>query len=182
MMGGVSPETCWASHKYGIINFDTLLHLVAFSVWTKATAAIKWWCTSMYLRSYFLLLQYVLFYFFFCSGFQWHTLWLRPEVHCWDQQDGFCFVGRNSCPPQIPEYKWAVSETGKEVCHKQSRIIRKIICKRLYLLHSAPTLYIRITSIKPMVFGWWAWTHVTWRLWMQSNNFRLIAAVVMWLM
>jgi len=30
MMGGVSPETCWASCKYGIINFDTLLHLVGF--------------------------------------------------------------------------------------------------------------------------------------------------------
>jgi len=30
MMGGVSPETCWASYKYGIINFDTLLHLVGF--------------------------------------------------------------------------------------------------------------------------------------------------------
>jgi hypothetical protein len=29
-MGGVSPETCWASHKCGIINFDTLLHLVGF--------------------------------------------------------------------------------------------------------------------------------------------------------
>jgi len=28
MIGGVSPETCWASYKYGIINFDTLLHLV----------------------------------------------------------------------------------------------------------------------------------------------------------
>jgi heme/copper-type cytochrome/quinol oxidase subunit 4 len=30
MMGGVSPETCWASYKYGIIKFDTLLHLVRF--------------------------------------------------------------------------------------------------------------------------------------------------------
>ena len=30
MMGGVSPETCQASYKYGIINFDTLLHLVGF--------------------------------------------------------------------------------------------------------------------------------------------------------
>ena len=30
MIGGVSPETCWASYKYGIINFDTLLHLVGF--------------------------------------------------------------------------------------------------------------------------------------------------------
>jgi len=31
MMGGVSPETCWASCKYGIIkNVDTLLHLVGF--------------------------------------------------------------------------------------------------------------------------------------------------------
>jgi hypothetical protein len=29
-MGGVSPETCWASYKYGIINFDTLMHLVGF--------------------------------------------------------------------------------------------------------------------------------------------------------
>jgi len=32
MMGGVSPETCWASYKYEI-NFDTLLHLVRFSIW-----------------------------------------------------------------------------------------------------------------------------------------------------
>jgi len=30
MMGGLSPETCWASYKYGIINSDTLLHLVRF--------------------------------------------------------------------------------------------------------------------------------------------------------
>jgi hypothetical protein len=30
IMGGVSPETCWASHKYGIINFDTMMHLVGF--------------------------------------------------------------------------------------------------------------------------------------------------------
>ena len=30
MMGGVSPETCCDSYKYGIINFDTLLHLVEF--------------------------------------------------------------------------------------------------------------------------------------------------------
>jgi hypothetical protein len=40
MMGGVSPKTCWASYKYGIINFDTLLHLVGFSVW------IVLWCTD----------------------------------------------------------------------------------------------------------------------------------------
>jgi len=30
MMGGVSPEMCWASYKYGIINSDTLLHLIGF--------------------------------------------------------------------------------------------------------------------------------------------------------
>jgi hypothetical protein len=30
MMGSVSPETCWASDKYGIIKFVTLLHLVGF--------------------------------------------------------------------------------------------------------------------------------------------------------
>jgi len=30
MTGGVSPETCWALYKYGIINFDILLHLVGF--------------------------------------------------------------------------------------------------------------------------------------------------------
>ena len=30
MMGGVSPETCWASYKHGVINFDTLLHLVGY--------------------------------------------------------------------------------------------------------------------------------------------------------
>ena len=29
-MGGVSPETCLASYKHEIINFDTLLHLVAY--------------------------------------------------------------------------------------------------------------------------------------------------------
>jgi hypothetical protein len=30
MMGGVSPETRWASYNCGIIKFDTLLHLVGF--------------------------------------------------------------------------------------------------------------------------------------------------------
>jgi len=32
MMGGMSPETCWASYKYEI-NVDTLLHVVAFFMW-----------------------------------------------------------------------------------------------------------------------------------------------------
>jgi len=40
MMGGVLPKTCWASYTYGIINFDTLLHLVGFSLW------IVLWCTD----------------------------------------------------------------------------------------------------------------------------------------
>ena len=39
MMGGVSPETCWALYKYEI-NFDKLLHLVGFSIW------IILWCTD----------------------------------------------------------------------------------------------------------------------------------------
>jgi hypothetical protein len=39
MMGGVSPETCWASYKYEI-NFDTLLHLAGFFIW------IILWCTD----------------------------------------------------------------------------------------------------------------------------------------
>jgi len=30
MMSGVSLETRWASHKHGIINSDTLLHLVGY--------------------------------------------------------------------------------------------------------------------------------------------------------
>jgi hypothetical protein len=30
MMGGMSPETCRASYKRGIINSDTLLHLVGY--------------------------------------------------------------------------------------------------------------------------------------------------------
>jgi len=29
-MVGVSPETCWASYKHWIINFDALLHLVGY--------------------------------------------------------------------------------------------------------------------------------------------------------
>jgi len=29
-MGGVLPETCWASYKYGIMNSDILSHLVRF--------------------------------------------------------------------------------------------------------------------------------------------------------
>jgi len=29
MMGGVSPETCWATYNYEI-NFDTQFHLVGF--------------------------------------------------------------------------------------------------------------------------------------------------------
>ena len=36
MMGGMWPETCWASYKYGIIKFWSLLHLVGFffMIWT----------------------------------------------------------------------------------------------------------------------------------------------------
>jgi len=30
MMGGVSPETCWASYKHGIMNYDKLLRLVGY--------------------------------------------------------------------------------------------------------------------------------------------------------
>jgi len=30
MMGDVSPETCWASYKHGIINIYTLLHFVGY--------------------------------------------------------------------------------------------------------------------------------------------------------
>ena len=30
MMSGVSLETCWSSYTYGIINSDTLLHLVGY--------------------------------------------------------------------------------------------------------------------------------------------------------
>jgi hypothetical protein len=40
MMGGVSPETCWASYKYKIKMLVTLLHLVGFSLW------IILWCTD----------------------------------------------------------------------------------------------------------------------------------------
>jgi len=29
-MGGVSPETCSASYKHGIINFGTVLYLVGY--------------------------------------------------------------------------------------------------------------------------------------------------------
>jgi hypothetical protein len=29
-MDSVSPETCWASYKHGIINFDALLYLVGY--------------------------------------------------------------------------------------------------------------------------------------------------------
>jgi len=43
MMGGVSPETCWASHKHGIINFGTLLHLVGYF-------GIKYYTTLSILR------------------------------------------------------------------------------------------------------------------------------------
>jgi hypothetical protein len=41
MIRGVSPETCWASYKYVIINFDTLLHLVGFSLWIHSPVQHK---------------------------------------------------------------------------------------------------------------------------------------------
>ena len=34
------PKHVWASCKYGIINFDTMLHLVGFFIW------IELWCTD----------------------------------------------------------------------------------------------------------------------------------------
>jgi len=51
MMGGVSPETCWASYKYGIINVDTLVHLVGFFCMTftmmHGSTNIKVACVSV---------------------------------------------------------------------------------------------------------------------------------------
>ena len=44
MMGGVLPETCWASYKYGMINFDTLLHLVGFFCMNSKTLSV---CCSL---------------------------------------------------------------------------------------------------------------------------------------
>jgi hypothetical protein len=46
MMGSVSSKTCWASYKYGIINFDTLLHLVGFfcmnCTMMQGSTNVKW--------------------------------------------------------------------------------------------------------------------------------------------
>ena len=42
MMGGVSPETCWASYKHGMINCDTLLHLVGFPMWITIHKHYSW--------------------------------------------------------------------------------------------------------------------------------------------
>jgi hypothetical protein len=50
MMGGVSPETCWASYKYGIKNFDKLLHLVGF-FYTKKTLFGTYLDNSWFLTS-----------------------------------------------------------------------------------------------------------------------------------
>jgi hypothetical protein len=41
MIGGVSPETCWASYKYGIIKFETFLHLVRCFFMNPLVKAIK---------------------------------------------------------------------------------------------------------------------------------------------
>ena len=54
MMGGVSPETCRASYKYGIINFDTLLHLVGF------------FCMSMYVYTIIYVCMYVCMFIQLC--------------------------------------------------------------------------------------------------------------------
>jgi len=54
-MGGVSSKTRWASYKYGIINFDTLLHLVGFFCMnpkgmfcTVVILILRKWYRSMY--------------------------------------------------------------------------------------------------------------------------------------
>jgi hypothetical protein len=44
MMGGVSPETCWALYKHGIINFDTLLHLVGYFCMNYIRIVINIYC------------------------------------------------------------------------------------------------------------------------------------------
>ena len=68
MMGGVSPKTCWASYKHGIINFDTLLHLVGFYMW------IILWCTDPR-TSNILFSVYPLIYFpNFSNRFNWFHL------------------------------------------------------------------------------------------------------------
>ena len=61
MMGGVSPETCWASHNYGMINFDTLLHLVGF------------FCTNIFMTLTFLY-EHFYDYYFSVRTFLWLLL------------------------------------------------------------------------------------------------------------
>jgi len=43
MMGGVSPKTCWASYKCGIINFSFCCILLDFSLWIEHIL-IKGYC------------------------------------------------------------------------------------------------------------------------------------------
>jgi len=45
---GLSPETCWASYKYGIINFDTLLHLVGFFCTNSPITLKRCVCVSIH--------------------------------------------------------------------------------------------------------------------------------------
>jgi len=54
-MGGVSPETCWASYKYEI-NFDTLLDLVGF--FYVKTRIIKHTIIRFSLQRYNWVIQY----------------------------------------------------------------------------------------------------------------------------
>ena len=59
MMCGVSPETCWSSNKHGIINFDTLLHLVGYF-------CMKYpWCTDPWTSSSYILFMKQNFVSFF---------------------------------------------------------------------------------------------------------------------
>ena len=81
MMGGVSPETCWASYKYGIINFDTLLHLV----WFFAVCVVLW-CTDPRTSS------------------SLYTFTVMPETSYKMKhlQYGTCFDVMNSCFLEFP--------------------------------------------------------------------------------
>jgi len=47
MMGCVSPETCWASYKYGIIKF---WYIVA-SCWIFIYESYNWWSNSLFLQN-----------------------------------------------------------------------------------------------------------------------------------
>ena len=118
-MGGVQPETCWASYKHGIINFDTLLHLVGYFCMNYTAMHGSKNIKHRFYHTVYVILKILIFYNFIKRNIKASWRWCRS------------------------------TETGRSVCNimlKKKVQLDATVCRHLF---TAQSLYMFLVSQHP---------------------------------